>query len=303
MRNYLDMLSLSEADLLTECQVRGVKRSLPKGYYVYSLWRDDLPTPTPFYIGKGKRRRCAIHFCPSTLGSNSIKDRILAKLERTSQPVRLAILGGNLSEDEAHNLERSIISRLGRIDIRTGPLANLTDGGEGMSGHKAPRGADSHRAQPVVVEGARFSCMAVAARELEMSVSAIRHRIEHGWPGYYRRNEGPLPQRKGRRRGAKHGRSRPVIANGVRYAMLSDAAEALGVQSSAIHKRINNGWPGYFYESEGQKPRSRPERKRKIVVEGRNFESITAASKALEIPIPTIHWRINSDDFSSYYDQ
>jgi hypothetical protein len=87
-----------------------------KEYYTYAYLRQD---GTPYYIGKGKG------------------NRIRAKNHRLRIPPkdRILFLKKNLSEQEALKHEIYMISVLGRKDIETGILRNLTDGGEGMSGH------------------------------------------------------------------------------------------------------------------------------------------------------------------------
>jgi len=85
-------------------------------YYTYAYLRED---GTPYYIGKGRRFR-------ATLGHHRIpkppKNRIL-------------FLKKNLTEEEALRHEKYMIYVLGRKDIGTGILRNLTDGGElGPSG-------------------------------------------------------------------------------------------------------------------------------------------------------------------------
>lgn len=91
-------------------------------FYVYIHYKLDINEP--FYVGKGYGGRC---FC---------KDRsphwknIVNKHGYT-----IKIISKNLSEQEAHNLEKSLIKEIGRSDLDLGPLINLTDGGEGCYGH------------------------------------------------------------------------------------------------------------------------------------------------------------------------
>ena len=49
---------------------------------------------------------------------------------------RVEILEDDLTWEEAQNKEIWWINFYGRIDLNTGPLSNLTDGGDGMLGHK-----------------------------------------------------------------------------------------------------------------------------------------------------------------------
>ena len=85
-------------------------------YYTYAYLREDK---TPYYIGKGK-------------GS-----RIYRKTRRIKPPKdksRIIFLKQNLTEEEAFRHEIYMIDVFGRIDLGTGILHNLTDGGEGGSG-------------------------------------------------------------------------------------------------------------------------------------------------------------------------
>lgn len=84
-------------------------------FYVYFWLRED---GTPYYVGKGKwkkRQQRALR-----KGSPS-KDKIIVQNYE--------------SEAEAFAAEKFFISYFGRKDLDTGCLINLTDGGEGASGH------------------------------------------------------------------------------------------------------------------------------------------------------------------------
>jgi hypothetical protein len=88
-------------------------------YYTYAYLRED---GTPYYIGKGSGDRCFIK----------------GKSERISPPKdksRIILLKQNLTEDEAFKHEIYMISILGRKDLGTGILRNLTNGGDGVSGY------------------------------------------------------------------------------------------------------------------------------------------------------------------------
>lgn len=107
-----------------------------------------------------------------------------------------------------------------------------------------------------------------------------------------------------------HGRARAVYANGVRYEMMSDAASALGMSLTGVHSRINAGWPGYYYEDQGQITRTRPEkgsnlhmthmrqgynnRPRKVMVDGALYGSLGAAAKQLGVTCATVRNRCRS---------
>ena len=88
-------------------------------YYVYSYLREDL---SPYYIGKGTKGRAYA----------SANHRIKAPKEKE----RIHILKDNLTEEEAYDLEKLYIKMFGRVDLGTGILRNLSDGGEGPTGYK-----------------------------------------------------------------------------------------------------------------------------------------------------------------------
>jgi len=84
-------------------------------YYVYLYLRED---GTPYYVGKGQGNRAF-----------SLKRRISPPPKE-----RIIIHTKNLSENDAFELEKKLITQYGRKDNDTGILRNLTDGGEGCSG-------------------------------------------------------------------------------------------------------------------------------------------------------------------------
>lgn len=97
----------------------------PLGYYVYAYIRNKdsiiAKVETLYYIGKGSN------------------DRAWLKHHHNSFPTnkwQIIILESNLSEIGAFALERFYIRWYGRIDLGTGILRNLTNGGDGVSGHK-----------------------------------------------------------------------------------------------------------------------------------------------------------------------
>ena len=82
-------------------------------FYVYGYFRED---GTPYYIGKGCGRRAW-----------SRHKVIRRPVDRS----RIKILAEGLSEEEAFEWEFDLIDLLGRKDLGTGCLRNLTSGGVG----------------------------------------------------------------------------------------------------------------------------------------------------------------------------
>lgn len=91
-------------------------------FYVYLHIRKD--TGAPFYVGKGYGNRC-IH-----------RDRVNNHWKNivNKYDFDVILLEQNLSEDDAFKYEIYWIKRIGRLSDNTGPLVNITSGGDGTSG-------------------------------------------------------------------------------------------------------------------------------------------------------------------------
>ena len=104
-------------------------------FYVYSLV--DSTTGIPFYIGKGKGNRLYCHEDAVRRGkllkNKHLYNKIL-KLVSNEVPITYTKLLSNVTEPVAFLEEINQIATIGRADAGTGPLCNLTDGGEGSAG-------------------------------------------------------------------------------------------------------------------------------------------------------------------------
>ena len=87
-------------------------------FYTYAYMREDR---TPYYIGKGSGKRCY---------TNSGRRHCKVPADKS----KIIFLKKNLTEEEAFNHEKYMIAVLGRKDLGTGILRNMTDGGDGVSG-------------------------------------------------------------------------------------------------------------------------------------------------------------------------
>ena len=116
-----------------------------KRFYVYVIldprkpgsfqYRDSqIFNYEPFYIGKGKGRRCWDHLgqIKGAKKETTFKANKIRKIFRESglEPIIIK-LEENLFEDAAFELEKLLIKQIGRFDQGRGPLTNLTDGGDG----------------------------------------------------------------------------------------------------------------------------------------------------------------------------
>lgn len=98
--------------------------------------------------------------------------------------------------------------------------------------------------------------------------------------------------------------ARVVIADNIRYGCLKDASENFEITPSALMSRIRNGWQGYYYEDEGQRRNIKKilgRYRKKVVVEGHEFISVSEASRKLELDVRMICKRINYGWEGYYY--
>ncbi len=157
-----------------------------KKYYTYAYLREDR---TPYYIGKGSGKRAYLQLNHKV--KTPPKDRIL-------------ILKDNMSNDDANKHERYMIFILGRKDLGTGILRNLTEGGEGVPGLKQTEESKKKMRKPKSEEHRKKVRDAIKAkwdngeydrelyrtRELgkKQSEETIRKKIE-GMKRYYQNNK------------------------------------------------------------------------------------------------------------------
>lgn len=118
---------------------------MENNFYVYFLRRPDKEDPLgtgngcPFYIGKGNNGRYLDHRREAKLllykqQKKSIKIKIIHKLWKQGLDFVEDIFCENLTQQEAFELEAEAIQIYGRINLETGCLFNMTNGGEGCTG-------------------------------------------------------------------------------------------------------------------------------------------------------------------------
>lgn len=108
-------------------------------FYVYLLKDDDVP----FYVGKGSKKRMYQHYELAT--KTSRKSPVLDKIRKMvieNKKITYEILFNTDNSIEAYEYETKMIFEIGRRDLETGPLLNLTNGGEGVVDYIW---TDSHR--------------------------------------------------------------------------------------------------------------------------------------------------------------
>ncbi len=112
---------------------RNPDKGLQKIFYVYQLRIQNQIHP--FYIGKGCGKRAYEHFNARDLLKNSLKNNIIKKAWREGLQIYIEICEDGLDENAALSKEIEYISYYGRRCDGSGCLANLSRGGDGLSGY------------------------------------------------------------------------------------------------------------------------------------------------------------------------
>ena len=98
-------------------------------FYAY-IYYDPTRNNEPFYVGKGKGERAWSHLKESH--NFMVNRRINAIRELDYEPEIEIVPCG--SEASAFEMEKTLVSKYGRRNLKTGSLWNFTDGGDGGSG-------------------------------------------------------------------------------------------------------------------------------------------------------------------------
>lgn len=104
---------------------------LKPGNYFYQNLIFDYE---PFYVGRGKGKRYGVHTQEYKLQTKSNKNKRIKNIfENDLKPIIIFHSTG-ITFEESLILEKEIILKIGREKLNTGPLTNLTSGGQGVLG-------------------------------------------------------------------------------------------------------------------------------------------------------------------------
>lgn len=113
------------------------------GEYNYNDFKFEYE---PIYIGKGANYRYREHLYSNFSKTNLfLKGKLIKiKKELNCEPYIIK-LKENLNSKTAYELEAKYIKEIGRCNLKTGPLVNFTNGGEGTNGGKRKQWGEEHR--------------------------------------------------------------------------------------------------------------------------------------------------------------
>lgn len=133
----------------------------------------------PFYVGKGKKERNKSHIEQANYGvtKNHKLNTIRSILNMGSNPIILTT-NAKASEWLALAFEVDLIAGIGRKDKKLGPLANLTDGGDGPSGYT--HSTETRRKMSKDRKGRKLSKESITKREqTRKSRIYVKHPRKH----------------------------------------------------------------------------------------------------------------------------
>jgi hypothetical protein len=141
-------------------------------FYVYALYR-DVEMSDPFYIGKGYGKRIRAHEKAYEIAKrhNIRKNNTINKLIAELGYVPKKIIAGGLSEFEAFSMEIGLISKYGRLDLGTGCLTNLSEGGLGVRHSPETR-------EKIKIARARQVCTVETRAKMRLASTGRKHTLE-----------------------------------------------------------------------------------------------------------------------------
>jgi len=113
----------------------------------------------PFYVGKGKEKRDRWHLQETVrTTSNPHKYRRIQNIKLAGLTPIILRLQDGMSEVEAWNYEKTVIEKIGRRTLKTGPLTNIQEGGQGgaCTGDSKQRMIEKHMGKNVGVDNPRY---------------------------------------------------------------------------------------------------------------------------------------------------
>jgi len=111
-------------------KIKEVKQIISKHKHKHYVYGIISPNGKPFYIGKGQKFRLQYHLVEALNTNNqNLKLNIIRGLVNSNKRLNYKLYGFYNTDEHALDVEKFLILYYGRIDLNTGILTNLTDGG------------------------------------------------------------------------------------------------------------------------------------------------------------------------------
>lgn len=181
-----------------------------------------------FYVGKGRGNRAYTHlFHARNTKNKSQKCHTIRKIWKAGKKPRIIIMPSRVSDFMAMAFEIDLIAGIGRCDKKQGPLANLTDGGDGASGTARPE--SKLRYNGITRSLSEWSI------ETKIPLNTIISRQYRGWKVADILNINHTPRYKG-------STSRTFLTKDGVTLSLVEWSERLNIKYNTLVCRRRNGW-------------------------------------------------------------
>lgn len=129
-------------------------------FYTY-IYYDPSRGNEPIYVGKGKENRAWSHL------KSKKRHPFIQRLNSMEKNGISPVVGLYATDNEelALFLEEELISKFGRKDLGSGPLLNLTNGGEGVGGRISPHTPETKEKMRIAKKGIPGHKQTTSARE------------------------------------------------------------------------------------------------------------------------------------------
>lgn len=173
----------------------------------------------PFYIGKGKGKRWRAHFSPRRLrmDKNKLKTNKIKKLLEEFIPEQIAVIINNDLPDYIvkNCVEPFLIDIIGRRSINSGPLSNMTNGGDGSCGRSIPHTVEWKSYISVIMTGKKHTQeskekMSRSKLGIKRGPHSYEHKQKLSEAAKSRPSQGPLSdEHKGKISNSLKGKKKP----------------------------------------------------------------------------------------------
>ena len=195
--------------------------SLQNKVYVYEY--SDPKSQQVIYIGKGTGYRAWSHL---TNSHNKILLNLINKRLREGYKVlpRIISFFDYKDDNQALDLEKKLIIKYGRKDLKTGTLFNHTDGGDGALGQSIA---------PIEFRGVIYPNRTALCRKYNKYESLVRRRLNLDWS---------LAQALDLIPRDKKSAPRKVISKNVSFNSISAFAKHLGKGEATVRRQLDSGF-------------------------------------------------------------
>lgn len=239
------------------------------GEYKYGEYEFDRE---PFYVGKGLKEQYLKHIKEANynfINGNQLKLNKIRKIIKIGKQPIIVKKFNNLNEYKAFHIEKDMILKIGRIDLRTGQLTNMTNGGDGVSGYIQTE--YDKKNQSVKISGANNGMYGKKHTE------EAKQKMRGSRPNFH-----PVPPHLGKHLSEEHKKKISLKLRG----------RSRGPNSAYTRKKISNSLKGKLIYEKNPKARL-------ICINGIYYGCIKAASEKLNIKYDIVLYRLKKG-FSNY---